>query len=256
MFLKIFKHAFLRPLKSCLLLMGISLLCSVLGGLFYFWSKPIDWQNLRLLYRIGSLLQFFSKLLLFLQLVIIFISFNKTVATDEAYLTFTLPTSNKEQYWARFFAVAIWSLIVVLLYDLSNFLYSSLAQISGAKLYTFAFFSGIENFTDVINKIVSTISLLIIFLSIIAHFIFDILFYHVLARKFNGVIAWVILLGIIVVETLIFVGVFLSIFNYTYGRGPAGAWVSTPVLLGLFGIPGGLALYFGNKFIGKWLNVT
>lgn len=44
----------------------------------------------------------------FAQVVIVFFRFYKSVATDEAYLTFTLPATPAQQYFARFLGIIAW----------------------------------------------------------------------------------------------------------------------------------------------------
>ena len=116
MFLKIFKHAFTRPLKTLLLLILIGIIAGIASGIFqnlydavhakyivlrnnnYAIAQNSRYKYLSSLFNVLSVALTLSIIILIVaQLYVVYSSFKKAIATDEAYLTYTLPATNAQQ---------------------------------------------------------------------------------------------------------------------------------------------------------------
>lgn len=118
MFLKIFKTEFVKNLRTFLIVIGSMILVSFIGGLICASSIP-DFDSVE---EVPKWLERASALASSLTILcicggtgvlnyLLYKAFYNAVATDEAYLTFTLPISMKEQLAARVTVLVTWSII-------------------------------------------------------------------------------------------------------------------------------------------------
>ncbi len=124
MFLKIFRYEFKTVLKIMLITTAVSLgLALLFGGVVRIIEEIIknaSTENPMSLVYAQLFSEFVSAIAkvgiaaaLAVQEIILFIRFYKSVASDEAYLTFTLPASDKDQHRARTLVMLVWSVICV-----------------------------------------------------------------------------------------------------------------------------------------------
>ena len=113
MFSKIFKTEFVKNVKTFLIIMGAMLGISLVSGILGLASygeeegQTVGWLTFAC--RIVNVLTYPIISFGFASLVyVLFGSFYRAVATDEAYLTFTLPASMKEQFFARLLVIIVW----------------------------------------------------------------------------------------------------------------------------------------------------
>ncbi len=123
MFLKVYRHEFKSLLKTMLITLAVGLVVAlVLGGVTNFMRALAERYNEEgqynfaiILLTSGLSMSPMAIVIVFIaQAIIIFARFYKSVATDEAYLTFTLPSDNVTQYRARFLSLLSWIFICVL----------------------------------------------------------------------------------------------------------------------------------------------
>ena len=113
MFLKLFKHSFKRSAKTVIMLSIISVGISLLSGVFY--RVTANFENTYLKALAGILLSlstFGISAMGFCSIVLVYNNFRKAVATDEAYLTFTLPATPKQQVASRYLSILLWDVII------------------------------------------------------------------------------------------------------------------------------------------------
>lgn len=112
MFSKIFKTEFVKNVKTFLIIMGVMLGISLISGLSGLASydeegRTVGWISFAC--RMINALTYPIIMFGFAALVyVLFGSFYRAVATDEAYLTFTLPASMKDQLFARLLVIIVW----------------------------------------------------------------------------------------------------------------------------------------------------
>ena len=112
MFSKIFKTEFVKNVKTFLIIMGVMLGISLISGLSGLASydeegRSVGWISFAC--RMINALTYPIISFGFAALVyVLFGSFYRAVATDEAYLTFTLPASMKDQLFARLLVIIVW----------------------------------------------------------------------------------------------------------------------------------------------------
>lgn len=113
MFLKLFKRAFKRPMKTVILLCSISLGVGLVAGLMSLVAKSFDNPYIKTVSITTIMLCTFGiSALSGVSTILLYNFFRKDVATDEAYLTFTLPATPSEQLGSRFLAILLWSAII------------------------------------------------------------------------------------------------------------------------------------------------
>ena len=126
MLLKIFRHEFKKLRSLSFILYGAMIVLGVIMGVscrVLFRSMESDSTTNGILVATSSMMIMVSGLAVaavstVLEICVIY-RFYRAVSSDEAYLTFTLPVSMKEQFWARF--------LVMLLYTVLSFLALSVA---------------------------------------------------------------------------------------------------------------------------------
>ena len=187
MFSKIFKTEFVKNAKTFLIIMAVVLGVSIVTGLLSSLSSYIsglydsalsdpNFQGKEMpaiviwLCVASGILTAFTFPAVYgghaALAIVLFVSFYKSVATDEAYLTFTLPASMKEQFFARLLVIIAWMDIFGASLMLSmSFLMMSVFNFAwiGAKAEIIAAITEIlKNFTADTFFILSEVFLLII----------------------------------------------------------------------------------------------
>ena len=273
MFLKIFKHAFNRPLKTVLSLIVVCILAGALSGvckMLYdnvsekYWAmirQGIYTPELRQSDYLMSLFRTLSIALIFAIIIlstaeiwIVYSSFKKAVATDEAYLTYTLPATRGQQTGARYLALLSWNAIICI----GTFISFICRRAIIGKLINSNTGVG-SNFVELeelIFFIEILLLLVVIFASGVSHGQFAIVFSNALSLKLKrristfliGFIFFVEIISLILVLIVCsFVSVFIS-SNYPHFT----VWL----FIVLIGSLGGLTYYLTYKFMGRRLNVA
>ncbi len=191
--------------------------------------------------------------------VILFISFYKAVATDEAYLTFTLPASMKEQFFARLLVIIAWMAIFAVSLVMSvSFLMMSMFNVSwGAdKTEIIAVITElIKNFTADSFFIVLEVLLLMLAVSMfgIAEVVFAILLGNRITRrgKLGAAIGILFGIGFVLNIILIFGITFLAVVGFFDVSIHVILWFFIILVAGL----DFLMLFFSYRFLSKGLNI-
>lgn len=259
MFLKIYKHAFLRSLKTGIILGVISLASALFAGILYKVLLGLEKQDemaVSILMSASGILYFVANVAVFLQFALAINDFRKAVATDEAYLTYTLPASDKEQFWARYLALFTWLAIALVLSNLVNYMYFVIIGDTNAKLWVLYLFTKIRKFEDFIICIEIVLAIAVVCASIVASFMSSILQFQALGARFNDKLAVFIMAGIYFVETFVFFVIFIFMLVITLNTGNTGLHVWIWSIIAYFGAIGGLNMFFSRKIMGRWLNLV
>ena len=258
MFLKLFKHAFCKNMKTSIILLSISVAMSLFSGILYrvSWKLP-DNQYLESL--VGSLLgfsSFITYVLCSIPVILVYHSFHKAVATDEAYLTFTLPIKPSQLINARILAVVCWSLITSAVAVISLGISSTLS--GGLGFNGSLDLSGIE--PSGILLILELIIFVIAFdLSSIVHILFAIVLNGALSTKIKsrGSVILVVLLLYAEIAIVTTVSVIIAIFLFdTISKSIFAlhllAWYGIILVSGL----GVLTYFLSKKMLTRGLNLA
>lgn len=259
MFLKIFKHAFLRPLKTGIILGILSLVCALLSAILYnTYYSLIESQNFTVsILLVGSgLLLGVSNISVFAAFIIALAGFKKAVASDEAYLTYTLPATDKEQFWARFLALMTWFAIAIVLSNLSNYLYFVVIGAVNSKFWIQYLFVTITDFESFLINAHLLLLIIVLCVSIVSSFAFSILTAQSLSARFNEKIAGLILAGIYFLEIFVFASLFIILFSLTFGIGANTSFLWLWAYIIYFALTGFINVFFSRKIMGRWLNVV
>lgn len=261
MFLKIFKHSFLRNIKLICILGAISVAISLLFGTMQAIFKSVELQNeywTGFLVSLSTLAPMAISILSFASVILVFSSFRKAIATDEAYLTFTLPASPHEQLLARMLSSVCLILIISAISIFSNSIYALLTvempNFSGID------FSGIgEGSFDEIMLIIEIILLAIscslnFLMHIFAIIIGDSYFRTKLKSRAGSVVVVFIVMAEIVLFTFLFV--FGTIFFIDFATGIASLHVFLWVIIVIVNAVTVLLYYLSYLAVGKKLNVV
>lgn len=270
MFLKIFKHAFMRPLKTVLPLMAVGLAVGLIAGFsrrFYsdvssrYWQLAMqdgaDLTKLRsdrylmsILSTLNGLATFGVIILAVAEIWMVYFCFQKAVATDEAYLTYTLPATKGQQTGARYLSLVVWNALILvgtaLALIIKRAIIGNLSSLGQA---------GEMNANDLIFGLEVILLLVVVFLSAVAHGQFGIVFSNALSLKLKRRISSFLvgLIFFIEITFLVITTVILLFATANYNDAPHFAiWA----LIILTGGLGSLAYYFTYKFMGRWLNVA
>lgn len=258
MFVKIFKHAFLRPLKTVLSLIAVSLIAGILAGFCQMMGKRADSDHLIKVFRsLSSLSTFAISILAFAQITVVYTSFHKAVATDEAYFTYTLPATTGQQVGARYLSLLVWNTISLVGFILSYFLMA---------LFTVKFSvsdGGVESPPMRLNEIILMMEIIILvgisYLSVVSHVQFGIVFANALSLKLKRKLSSFLVGLIFFLEFVILVITFILSLDWVIGKAILGIdfihlllWI----LILLIGGLGSLAYFLTYKFMGRWLNVA
>ena len=273
MFLKIFKHAFTRPLKTVLPLLLICVIAGIVTGICQnlysiahakyielFDNSVTIAQNSRYRY-LSSLLSVLSSALtlsiiivIAFQLYVVYSSFKKAIATDEAYLTYTLPATSGQQTGARYLSLLAWNFIIFI---------SAIITFTCLNAFSNGFdFQNVDKTPikldgeSILYSIEVFILCLVIFASTVAHGQFGIVFSNALSLKLKRKISSFIV-GFIFFFEIVFllIVLVLALAINTSGNGSYPhftVWFFTVLIGGL----GGLAYSSSYKYMGRRLNVA
>lgn len=280
MFSKIFKTEFVKNAKTFLIIMAVVLGVSIVSGLLSSLSSYIsglydsalpnpNFQG-KAMPVIVTWLDIASAILTVFTFpavygghaalaIVLFVSFYKSVATDEAYLTFTLPASMKEQFFARLLVIIAWMAIFGASLMLSmSFLMVSVFNISwvGDKAeFIAAITEMLKNFTADTFFIISEVFLLIIAAAMfgIAEVVFAILLGNRITRrgKLGAAIGILFGIGFALEFVLIFGITFLATVGFFDVSIHIILWFFILLVAGL----DFLLLFFSYRFLSKGLNV-
>lgn len=263
MFLKIFKHAFFRPLKTVVTMIIINVAICVLSGVLSRLADAFK-DNVTLFTTFTSLAGLLASsvsIFAVIEMVAVYGAFYKAIATDEAYLTYTLPASTKVQLGARFLSLLAWGLIIS---AASSFALSiqltlsgeigEIASIIGGDINV----SGVE--ADFVLLILEIILLVIVSeLSFTAHVVFGALFVQNLSVRLRNKVAPV-LAGLLFFAEFVIIGVVFVILLISFLLSPGDTITSIHIVLcsyiAILGALGGLAYFLSYKFMGRWLNLA
>lgn len=276
MFSKIFKTEFVKNAKTFLIIISVVLGVSIVTGLLSSVSSYVSGLYSDSMYNGGQTpvivvwLRVATGILTSFAIpavygghlalaVVLFVSFYKAVATDEAYLTFTLPASMKEQFFARLLVIIAWMAIFAVSLTVSiSFLMMSVFNISwGAdktEIIT-AFAEFFKNFTADTFFIVAEVILLMLAASMfgIAEVIFAILLGNRITRrgKIGAAIGILFGIGFALNIVLIFGITFLATVGFFNVSIHIILWFFIVLVAGL----DFLMLFFSYRFLSKGLNV-
>ena len=259
MFVKIFKHAFLRSLKTGIILGVISLISAVLAGVLTNLYNNLQLQGEivpPIMISASAILQLVANVSGYLAFILAIGEFRKAVATDEAYLTYTLPATPKTQFWARFLALFAWLMISVFLSNITNFIYYSIVDPKNAQFWITIFFQTPKDFGGFMLNAQILLLIIVVCFSIVSTFVFSILAVQALSARFNDKIAVFIMAGIYFLEVFVFVCVFLILFSSAWGRGDFNAywWIWSFIIYS--GATAAINIFFCRKIMGRWLNLV
>lgn len=261
MFSKIFKTEFVKNIKTFLIIMGamfgISLISGLLGLVPYGDEdgQTVGWLTFAC--RMINALTFPIISFGFASLVyVLFGSFYRAVATDEAYLTFTLPASMKEQFFARLLVIIVWLAIFFVAAVLSSVVAFMPMRVKNGIIFLGPSLGELfRNMT--VNSFFTTLEVFLLIaggvLFLISAVVFAILFSNRISRRKK--------IGK-VIGTLVAMGFFLEVaFAFLLsGLVNSGFFnVSVHVILWFFillvaGLDF-LMLFFSYRFLSKGLNV-
>lgn len=259
MFLKIFKHAFLRPLKTGIIICVISLISSIIAGALQSAYINLTVQGelaISIIASASGIFFFVANCSVFLQFALAINEFKKAVATDEAYLTYTLPATDKEQFWARFLALLSWLAIVLALSNLTNYVYFIIVGDTHAKFWIMHLFLEVSGFEEFIINVEIFLIIAVVCVSAVANFMCSVLQFQALSARFNNKLAGLIMAGIYFVETFVFFVILIFMLATTIGMGNAGTHIWIWSLITYFGVISGLNIFFSRKIMGRWLNLV
>ncbi|MCQ2399990.1 MAG: hypothetical protein MJ072_05745, partial [Clostridia bacterium] len=131
MSVKIFKEEFVKIFKQVIItlamVLGIALICGCLVKILEK-GNPGDVKSiLYVTFRdvAPSAITVISAICAFT----VYERFNKSVNSDEAYLTFTLPATMRQQIKGRYFALLLWLAIIVVVAFLSDYIFDTIISI-------------------------------------------------------------------------------------------------------------------------------
>ena len=272
MFLKIFKHAFMRPFKTVIAMACVSIIAGLFAGVFERLSDRLFAKMLVLmdtdspeLSKYNTLYSVFSTLKSFLtlaisiltvfEIVVVYSAFNKAIATDEAYLTYTLPAKNGTQTGARYLSLFVWHVIIFAGATLSSVL---ITMVSG----TFDIaeilieFDYLDVDAELIIALVEcTILGFVVFASGIAQgqcgVVVTNALSHKLKRRIASFFVGLVYFIEIVFLPVLFVVLLVSALTYTFF-----IHVLIWIFIIIIGSLGGLAYYLSYLLMGRRLNVA
>lgn len=265
MFLKLFKHAFFRPMKSIITLMIISLGMSLIAGISYSVVNSLT-KEPRTLFFINSLLAFMPSAINMLNsvsVILVYVSFSKAVSKDEAYFTFTMPATPAQQLGARFLAILCWivasSIVTAISLGIMFTFGGDPFGIGGVfkEIFTPNTGStpqvGLVGFNDVVIVIEIIILWIICELGIVIHVMFLILLNSVLSAKLRSkasivIVAFIVFAEVVVLFSIIMIVILFGVLEMSgYGTVHAIMWF----FIVLFGAIGAISWYFSYRFMRR-----
>ena len=263
MFLKIYKHSFLSSLKTILPLLIIQPSLGVIGGILSKLSVIFK-DNLHLataLASISSMMMAAISIMSFAEVIMAISAFKKAVATDEAYLTYTLPATAGQQLGARTLTIATWFVISSVVASISLTIFSVLAGTSALRpiIDSSVDLSGLTGESALI--VFEIVLLAIVFgVSILFHVVFGVLLAQKLSTKtktrsaniLTGMLGFVEMVVILVIFINLLVGLLnsenMEVLN-------AGIHIFLWTMIGIFAFAGGCCYFLSYKFMSRWLNL-
>ncbi len=259
MFSKIFKTEFVKNARTFLIITGVMLGISLVSGLLGLASYGEEEQTERwftFACRMINVLTYPIISFGFASLVyVLFGSFYRAVATDEAYLTFTLPASMKDQFFARLLVIIVWLAIFFVAVVVSSVVAFMPMRLKSGVILTPSFGESFRNMT-VNSFFISLETFLLIsagVLFLISEVVFAILFSNRLSRrkKMGKVIGTLTVMGF-------FLGVaFAFLLSALVNSGFFDVSVHVVLWFFILLVAGldFLMLFFSYRFLSKGLNV-
>lgn len=261
MFSKIFKTEFVKNVKTFLIIMGAMLGISLVSGILGLASYgEEDGQTVGWLTFACGLINFLTYPIIlfgFASLVyVLFGSFYRAVATDEAYLTFTLPASMKEQFFARLLVIIVWLAIFFAVMMLSYFVaFMPMRVKNGIIILGPSFGEIFQNMT--VDSFFTTLEVFLLIaggaLFLISAVVFAILFSNRISRrkKVGKVIGTLVLMGFFLEVAFAFLLSGLVNSGFFNVSVHVVLWFFILLVAGL----DFLMLFFSYRFLSKGLNV-
>lgn len=259
MFSKIFKTEFVKNAKTFLIIMGVMLGISLISGLSGLASydekgRSVGWISFacRMINALTYPIIMFGCAAL---VYVLFGSFYRAVATDEAYLTFTLPASMKDQFFARLLVIIVWLAIFFAAMILSFVLAFMPTLLKQGVNFAPAFGELFKNMT--VNSFFISLEVFLLVaggvLFLISEVVFAILFSNRLARrkKTGKVIGSLVLMGFFFVVAFAFL--LSGLVNSGFFNVPVHVILWFFILL-VAGIDF-LMLFLSYRYLSKGLNV-
>lgn len=260
MFSKIFKTEFVKNVKTFLIIIGVMLGISLISGLSGLASydeegRSVGWISFacRMINALTYPIIMFGCAAL---VYVLFGSFYRAVATDEAYLTFTLPASMKDQFFARLLVIIVWLAIFFAAMILSFVVASMSMRIKGGIIVIAPSFGELfKNMT--VNSFFILLEVFLLVsggaLFLISAVVFAILFSNRLSRrkKIGKVIGTLTLMGFFLEVAFAFL--LSGLVNSGFFNVPVHVILWFFILL-VAGIDF-LMLFFSYRYLSKGLNV-
>lgn len=257
MFLKLFKRSFCKNLKSSIVLLSLSVAISVLSAVLYLVSKEIS-DNLYVVTVIESVRAFASLasyIMCMIPVVLTFYSMHKAFATDEAYLTFTLPATTYQHLNSRILSTVCWMVISSIFMAISIFITTATAgglNVGGGNAnHTVSF----EEFLLVVEVVILLLSL---GLSSILHIVFAIVFNGMLMTKMKKrgatiIVVLILYLEVAVVGTLVLLFVIFALNSLDWDY--LAHWLILGVTLITLSLTA-LCYFISYKILNRSLNLA
>ncbi len=261
MFLKIYKHSFLAPLKTLIPIFIIHFALAIVGGISIKITDSLQ-ENVPIATLFGVISALSSVGITGLgigEIVLVFASFRKAVATDEAYLTYTLPATTGQQLGARTLSIATWYVIITAISTVATFVYNAF---SGKGLFLIDVMPSGEINAEIVWLIIEIcIMAVVVIASVLLHVICGIL----LAQKFStktktkSANAMTVLIGF--AEGFALMVIFITLTVTLLSSGNMGVVNASPhviiwAITVVAGALGGLCYFLSYRLMGRWLNLA
>lgn len=258
MFLKLFKHAFCKNMKASIILLSISVAMSLFSGILYQVSLSLP-DNQYLESLVETLLGFSGMIIYILcaiPVILVYHSFHKAVATDEAYLTFTLPIKPSQLINARILSVICWSVITAAVAGISMLI---IALFNGGVSFNGSLdLSGIEPW-GILFVFELIIFIIALDLSSIVHILFAIVLNGALSAKIKSRGSTILVILILYAESAIITAVSVMVILFlinTINQLDIAlhliAWYGIILVSGL----GVLTYFLSKKMLTRGLNLA
>lgn len=261
MFLKIYRHSFLAPLKTLIPIFIIHLVLSILGGISFKITTSLK-ENLPLatLFSVISALSSVGMTGLGIgEIVLVFASFRKAVATDEAYLTYTLPATTGQQLGARTLSIATWYAIITAISTVAMTIYNAF---SGNGLFLIDVIPSGEINAEIVWLIIEIcIMAVVIIASVLLHVICGILLGQKFSTKTKTKSANVMTILIGFAEGFVLMVIFITLTITLLSSGNTDVITASPHIIiwtitAVAGLLGGLCYFLSYRLMGRWLNLA
>ena len=254
MFLKLFKHTFCKNLKTVIVLFSTSVAISLLTGILYYISKSVK-HSVYLTGFVETVLAFSRlaiSILCSIPVIMNYYAFHKSIATDEAYLTFTLPATTKQHINSRILSIICWSIISAIILGISLSVLSAFTYKNTLPEINLDINLTAENVITIIEIIILAIA---VELASILHVVFAIVLNGALSTKIKGKGSAIIVVLILYAEiTILGVICVLGILFAVSAEMHVNAILPIAILIVL--ALGVLAYYLSYKMLDRGLNVA